>query len=177
MPDFDLFDYLQLCCLVVMIREWGLHHHISIALSFRLRPSCIAVFLYLPLGGKMKRFRDFIGYLLGGFLFVMLIPTIMWLASGMPALWPVDTWRSIVASVVMLVGLVLSIWPDAYRNPRLSRGCRRVAVDLAIVRRVCRLLCHHNGAGAKRRKTPPPRLRRRIRRVLQTLTKVLINEN
>ena len=34
-------------------------------------------------------------------------------------------------------------------------------------------LCHHDGAGAKRRKTPPPRLRRRIRRVLQTLTKVL----
>ena len=23
MPDSVLFDYLQLCCLVVMIREWG----------------------------------------------------------------------------------------------------------------------------------------------------------
>jgi len=39
----------------------------------------------------MKRVRDFFGYLLGGILFVMLIPTIMWLSSGMPALWPVDT--------------------------------------------------------------------------------------
>ena len=25
MPDSVLFDYLQLCCLVVMIREWGRH--------------------------------------------------------------------------------------------------------------------------------------------------------
>ena len=66
----------------------------------------------------MKRFRDFIGYLLGGFLFVMLIPTIMWLASGMPALWPVDTWRCIVAPIVMLVGLVLSIWTIVYMRNR-----------------------------------------------------------
>ena len=66
----------------------------------------------------MKRVRDFFGYLLGGVLFVALIPTIMWLASGMPALWPVDTWRSIVAPVVMLVGLVLSIWTIVYMRSR-----------------------------------------------------------
>lgn len=66
----------------------------------------------------MKRFRDFIGYLLGGILFVMLIPTIMWLTSGMPALWPVDTWRSIVAPVVMLAGLVLSVWTIVYMRSR-----------------------------------------------------------
>lgn len=66
----------------------------------------------------MKRFRDFIGYLLGGILFVMLIPTIMWLVSGKPALWPVDTWRSIVAPVVMLAGLVLSVWTIVYMRSR-----------------------------------------------------------
>ena len=66
----------------------------------------------------MKRFRDFIGYLLGGILFVMLIPTIMWLASGMPALWPVDVWRCVVAPVVMLVGLVLSVWTIVYMRNR-----------------------------------------------------------
>ena len=66
----------------------------------------------------MKRFRDFIGYLLGGILFVMLIPTIMWLASGMPALWPVDAWRCVVAPVVMLVGLVLSVWTIVYMRNR-----------------------------------------------------------
>ena len=66
----------------------------------------------------MKRFRDCIGYLLGGILFVMLIPTIMWLASGMPALWPVDVWRCVVAPVVMLVGLVLSVWTIVYMRNR-----------------------------------------------------------
>jgi len=66
----------------------------------------------------MKRVRDFFGYLLGGILFVCLIPTIMWLASGMPALWPVDTWRCIVAPIVMLVGLVLSIWTIVYMRNR-----------------------------------------------------------
>ena len=29
MPDPVLFDYLQLCCLVVMIREWGRHRHFT----------------------------------------------------------------------------------------------------------------------------------------------------
>jgi protein-S-isoprenylcysteine O-methyltransferase Ste14 len=66
----------------------------------------------------MKRLRDFIGYLLGGILFVCLIPTIMWLASGMPALWPIDTWRCVVAPVVMLVGLVLSVWTIVYMRSR-----------------------------------------------------------
>ena len=66
----------------------------------------------------MKRIRDFFGYLLGGVLFVALIPTIMWLASGMPTLWPVDTWRCIVAPIVMLVGLVLSIWTIVYMRNR-----------------------------------------------------------
>ena len=67
---------------------------------------------------NMKRVRDFFGYLLGGILFVALIPTIMWLASGMPALWPVDTWRCIVAPVVMLAGLVLSVWTIVYMRNR-----------------------------------------------------------
>ena len=66
----------------------------------------------------MKRIRDFFGYLLGGVLFVALIPTIMWLASGMPALWPVDTWRYIVAPIVMLAGLVLSVWTIVYMRNR-----------------------------------------------------------
>ena len=56
----------------------------------------------------MKRVRDFFGYLLGGILFVALIPTIMWLASGMPDVWPVGIARAIGAAVLMLCGLVLS---------------------------------------------------------------------
>ena len=77
----------------------------------------------------MKSIRDFFGYLLGGILFVCLIPTIMWLASGMPALLPVG----------------------------VARG----------------LLCYHDGASAQRRTPPSPRLRRRIRSVLQAFEKIL----
>ena len=35
----------------------------------------------------MKHLRDIIGYLLGLVLFVGLMPTLMWLASGRPAFW------------------------------------------------------------------------------------------
>ena len=34
----------------------------------------------------MKQLRNIVGYVLGGMMFVVLLPTIMWLASGMPAL-------------------------------------------------------------------------------------------
>lgn len=66
----------------------------------------------------MKRLRDFFGYLLGGVLFVMFIPTIMWLASGMPALWPVSVARGVSAAVLMLGGLVLSVWTIVYMRSR-----------------------------------------------------------
>lgn len=33
----------------------------------------------------MKLLREIVGYVLGGVLFVGLIPTLMWLASGMPS--------------------------------------------------------------------------------------------
>ncbi len=32
----------------------------------------------------MKQLREILGYLLGGVLFVGLMPTVMWLASGRP---------------------------------------------------------------------------------------------
>ena len=66
----------------------------------------------------MKHIRDFFGYLLGGILFVCLIPTIMWLASGMPALLPVGVARGIGAVVLMLGGLVLSVYTIVYMRNR-----------------------------------------------------------
>ena len=66
----------------------------------------------------MKRVRDFFGYLLGGVLFVALIPTIMWLASGMPELWPVCIARAVGAAVLMLCGLVLSVYTIVYMRNR-----------------------------------------------------------
>ena len=66
----------------------------------------------------MGKLREFIGYLLGGLLFVALMPTLMWLASGMPALWPVGTARAIVAIILMLGGLSLSVWTIIYMKQR-----------------------------------------------------------
>ena len=66
----------------------------------------------------MKRIRDFFGYLLGGILFVALIPTIMWFASGMPALLPVSIVRAVGAALLMLGGLVLSVYTIVYMRNR-----------------------------------------------------------
>ena len=66
----------------------------------------------------MGKLREFIGYLLGGVLFVALMPTIMWLVSGRPALWPVGTARAIVAIILMLGGLSLSVWTIIYMKQR-----------------------------------------------------------
>ena len=66
----------------------------------------------------MKLLREIIGYVLGGVLFVGLIPTLMWLASGMPDLLPVDAARGIIAVVVMLAGLALSVWTIIYMKRR-----------------------------------------------------------
>ena len=66
----------------------------------------------------MRKLREFIGYLLGGLIFVALMPTIMWLVSGRPALWPVGTARAIVAIILMLGGLSLSVWTIIYMKQR-----------------------------------------------------------
>ncbi len=66
----------------------------------------------------MKSLREFIGYLSGGLLFVILIPAIMWLASGMPKLWPVPIARAIVSVILMLCGLALSIYSIVYMRKR-----------------------------------------------------------
>ncbi len=66
----------------------------------------------------MKKLREFIGYLLGGLLFVALMPTVMWLASGRPDIWPVSTTKMIVAIFLMLGGLSLSIWTIIYMKQR-----------------------------------------------------------
>ena len=66
----------------------------------------------------MKLLREIVGYVLGGVLFVGLIPTLMWLASGMPDLLPIDIVRGGVAAVLMLAGLALSIWTIIYMKRR-----------------------------------------------------------
>ena len=51
----------------------------------------------------MKKFRDLVGYVLGGVLFVFLLPTIMWLASGMPMLEHIGVLRASITGVLILI--------------------------------------------------------------------------
>ena len=54
--------------------------------------------------------KNFFGYLLGFLVFVAGIPTIMWWVSGRPFPWAPSWPWAIPASLLMLVGLALSIW-------------------------------------------------------------------
>ena len=66
----------------------------------------------------MKQFREIVGYLLGGIMFVGLMPTLMWLAAGRPALWPVGATRAVAGGLLMLGGLALSVWTIVYMRRR-----------------------------------------------------------
>lgn len=66
----------------------------------------------------MKKLREIAGYLLGGLLFVMLIPTIMWLVSGQPVLGHVGAAKAVIIGLLMIGGLVLSVWTIVYMRQR-----------------------------------------------------------
>jgi len=66
----------------------------------------------------MKTLREIFGYLLGGVLFVGLIPTVMWLVSGMPELEHIGAARASITGVLMLGGLALSVWTIVYMRRR-----------------------------------------------------------
>ena len=63
----------------------------------------------------MKILRELLGYLLGGLVFVLLVPWGMWWLSGRPVLWDGGvSWRAMVAWGLMAVGLALSVWTIVY---------------------------------------------------------------
>lgn len=63
----------------------------------------------------MKQFREIAGYLLGGVMFVVLLPTIMWLASGMPDMVVhIGLLRALWTGVLIIGGLSLSVWTIVY---------------------------------------------------------------
>lgn len=62
----------------------------------------------------MKKMREIAGYVLGGLMFVLLIPTLMWLASGRPNLGEIPVWRIVIAVVIAVVGIALSVWSIVY---------------------------------------------------------------
>ena len=67
----------------------------------------------------MRKIREIAGYVLGGILFVVLLPTIMWLVSGSPNLAVhIGVWRAAGTGVLILGGLSLSIWTIVYMKTR-----------------------------------------------------------
>ena len=62
----------------------------------------------------MKCFKEILGYAMGAVLFVGLMPFLMWLSCGGPALWPASSVRIAVAIILMLAGLSLSVWSIVY---------------------------------------------------------------
>lgn len=62
----------------------------------------------------MRKAREIIGYAIGGMMFVLLIPTLMWLTSGWPDLCAVPVWRVVMAIVLAVLGLSLSVWSIVY---------------------------------------------------------------
>ena len=66
----------------------------------------------------MKHFREILGYVLGGVLFVGLMPTVMWLASGMPPIVHIGALRASITGLLMVGGLALSVWTIVYMKRR-----------------------------------------------------------
>ena len=62
----------------------------------------------------MKKLKEIAGYALGGLMFVLLIPTLMWWASGMPDLLAAPVARMMIALVLAVLGLSLSVWSIVY---------------------------------------------------------------
>lgn len=62
----------------------------------------------------MNKLKETFGYALGFVLFVVLLPLIMWLCSGHPALTEVNAVQIIVALFLAIIGLALSIWAIIY---------------------------------------------------------------
>ena len=62
----------------------------------------------------MRKLREIAGYALGGLMFVLLIPTLMWWVSGKPDLAAVPVPRMLIALVLAVLGLSLSVWSIVY---------------------------------------------------------------
>lgn len=77
---------------------------------------------------KMIKSKEIAGYVLGGVMFVVLLPTIMWLASGMPALEHIGASRAAITGMLILGGLALSIWTIVYMK-RHGKGNPMDAFD------------------------------------------------
>ena len=62
----------------------------------------------------MRKLKELLGYALGGLMFVLLIPTLMWWVSGMPNPLAAPVTRMVIALVLAVFGLSMSVWSIVY---------------------------------------------------------------
>ena len=62
----------------------------------------------------MRKLKEIAGYALGGTMFVLLIPTLMWWVSGIPNLLAAPVARMVIALLLAMLGLSLSVWSIVY---------------------------------------------------------------
>ena len=79
------------------------------------------------------------GYILGFVLFVVLIPVIMWLCSSRPSLVGANAAQIIMATVLIVMGLALSIWAIVYMR-RVGDGNPMDAFGYEVAPRTKRLM-------------------------------------
>ena len=65
--------------------------------------------------------KQFLGYSLGFAIFVVGIPALMWLVSGMPAWADIPVGRLYLSVLIAMAGLSLSIWSIVYMK-RVGKG-------------------------------------------------------
>ncbi len=87
----------------------------------------------------MKLLKELFGYVLGGILFVALMPTVMWFFSGQPALLPIGAVQLTVSAVLMISGLAMSIWSIVYMR-RKGNGNPMDAFGHEVAPRTSRLM-------------------------------------
>ena len=67
----------------------------------------------------MKTKAEIAGYVLGGLMFVVLLPALMWLVSGMPEMAVhIGALRAAGTGILLLGGLSLSVWTIVYMKIR-----------------------------------------------------------
>ena len=63
---------------------------------------------------NMNKIKETFGYALGFALFVVLLPAVMWLCSGLPSLATANVVNIEIAVCLAVTGLALSIWAIVY---------------------------------------------------------------
>ena len=70
---------------------------------------------------NLVKMKQVLGYFLGFAIFIVGIPALMWLVSGMPALADIPVGRLYLSALIALAGLSLSVWSIVYMK-RVGKG-------------------------------------------------------